>query len=65
MESPLTFLDGDREALLQNVQVTIVRQLQVVDAGHHTREIVVWCIGMFAWAAHDSEDRRETFETYN
>jgi hypothetical protein len=65
MESPLAFLDGDWETLLQNVQVTIVRQLQVVDAGHHTGEIVVWCIGMFAWAAHDSKDWRETLEPYN
>lgn len=62
MESSLAFFDGDREALFENVQIAIVWQLQVVDAGHHTGEIVVWCIGMLAWAAHDSEDRRETLE---
>lgn len=65
MESSLAFLDGDREALLENIKVAIVWQLQVVDAGHHTGEIVVWCIWMFAWAAHDSEDRCETLETYS
>lgn len=64
MESSLAFFDGNWEALLEYVQVAIVRQLQVVDACHHTGEVVVWCIWMFAWAAHDSEDRRETLETY-
>lgn len=65
MESSLAFLDGDGEALLQNIQVTIIWQLQVVDAGHHTRKIVVWCIWMFTRATHNGEDRCETLETYN
>lgn len=65
MESSLAFLDGDGEALLQNIQVTIIWQLQVVDAGHHTRKIVVWCIWMFTRATHNSEDRCETLETCN
>lgn len=63
MESTLAFLDGDGETSLQSGQVTIVWEFKVIDTGHHAGEIVIRCVWVFAWAAHDGEDGSETLES--
>lgn len=63
MESALSFLDGNRESLLEDIQTAVVGQLEIVHAGHDTREVVVWSVRVLAGAANHREDGRETLET--
>lgn len=63
MERALAFLDGDVESSLEGRQVAIVWEFEVVDTRHHTGEIVIGCIWVFAWATHNREDRSETLES--
>lgn len=63
MEGALALLDGDGESSLEGLQVAIVREFEVVDARHHTGEIVIGCIWVFAWATHNGEDGSETLES--
>lgn len=63
VECALSFLDGNRESLLENIQAAVVGQLEIVHAGHDTWEVVVRGIGRLARAAHDRKDRSKTLET--
>jgi hypothetical protein len=61
----LAFFDGNEQLLLHDVKRAVVRHLEVVDASHDTWQIVVRTVGRLARLAHDCEERRERFETYN
>lgn len=63
VERALAFLDGDVESSLEGCQVAIVREFEVVDTRHHTGEVVIGCIWVFAWATHNGEDGGETLES--
>lgn len=63
VECPLSLPDSDRKPLLEGVQAAVIRQLEVIDAGHDTGEIVVRCERRLAGTAHHREDGCETLET--
>lgn len=64
MECPLSLLDSDGESLLEGVQTAIIRQLEIVHAGHDTGEIVVRSVRGLARTAYHREDGCKTLETY-
>jgi uncharacterized protein YfaT (DUF1175 family) len=65
MESALALLDSNSEFLAQDVNGAVVWHLEVVDAGHDRREVVVGCVRRFAWFADDGEHGGEVFEAYS
>lgn len=64
MECALALLDSDRQSLLEGLQTTVIWQLEIVDAGHDTGEVIVGRVGWFAGATHHSEDRCKALETW-
>jgi hypothetical protein len=65
MESALTLPDRDAQLLTQNIDGTVVGHLEVVDAGHDGRQIVVGRVWWFAWLANDGEHGRKVLEAWN
>lgn len=59
VECSLTFTHCREQLLLQALDAGIIRQLEVVDASHHTREIIVRSVRMLAWLADDGERGRQ------
>jgi hypothetical protein len=62
MEGSLSLFDGSVHAALHDFQIGVVRQLEVVDACHDTRKVVVRGVRRFAGLADHSEQRRKVFE---
>lgn len=62
MESTLSLLDSGIHAALHDFQIGIIRQLEIVDARHNAREVVIRGVRWFAWLADYSEQRREVFK---
>ena len=58
----LAFFDCNGKSFSKNTQTAVVRQLEVVHAGHDTRKIVIGRIRRFAGTADNGEDRSETLE---
>lgn len=59
----MSFLDGNGESFLEDIQTAVVGQLEIVHAGHDTREVIIWGVRRLARAANHREDGRETLET--
>jgi hypothetical protein len=62
MERPLALLDGDVHLLPHRFQARVVRQLQVVDACHDRRQVVVRRVRRLTRLADNSEHGRERLE---
>lgn len=51
MEGALSFFDGNVQLLLEDIKRAVVRHLEIVDACHDTRQVVVrrvWGLGGLA-----------------
>jgi hypothetical protein len=59
MESALAFLNGDTKLVTQNLYGAVIGHLEVVDAGHDGRQVVVRCVWRLARLADDSKHGRE------
>ena len=64
MEGALAFFDSRVELLAHDVKICVVGELEVVDACHDTREIVIRRIRWFARLADHREHRRQALESY-
>lgn len=64
MEGALTFLNCNTELLAKNLHAAVIGHLEVVDASHDTREIVVRRQRRLARLANHGEHGREILETY-
>lgn len=64
MEGSLTLLDCHPQLLLQHLQRTVIRHLQVVDASHDAGQIIVRRERWLRRLAHHGEHRGKSFETY-
>jgi len=62
MESSLSLLYSDRQPLLEDFEGGVVRKLEVVDAGHNAREVIVRSVRWLARLADHSEKRCQTLE---
>lgn len=62
MESSLSLLNSSVHAALHDFQIGIIRQLEIVDACHDARKVVVRGVWWFTWFADYSEQRREVFK---
>jgi hypothetical protein len=62
MESALALTDGHAELLAEDVDVTIVGHLEVVDACHDGRKVVIGCKRWFTGLANDREHWCKSFE---
>jgi hypothetical protein len=62
MERALPLTNRHAQLLAQHVYGAVVWHLEVVDARHDGREVVVGCVGWFARLAHDGEHGREALE---
>lgn len=63
MESPLALLDGHKQPLTQDFDAAVVGQLEIVDASHYARKIVVRRVRGFAGTADNREHWRQALET--
>jgi hypothetical protein len=61
MESTLALTDGHAELLAEDVDVTIVGHLEVVDACHDGRKVV---IGRKRWLTRLANDREHWCESF-
>ena len=61
----MSFFGGYKKAFAEYFETAVVGELEIVDAGHHTGQIIVWCIWRFAGTAHHREHRGETLEAYH
>ena len=59
VECSLAFTHCDEQLLLQVLDAGIIRQLEIVDASHYTREVIVRSVRMLAWLADDGEHGRQ------
>lgn len=62
MKGSLSLFDGSVHAALHDFQISIVRQLKVVNACHDAGEVVVGGVRWFTWLADYSEQRRKVFK---
>ena len=62
MESSLSLLYRDRQPLLEDFEGGIVRELEVVDAGHNTGEVIVRSERWLARFTDHGEKRCQTLE---
>lgn len=65
MEGALALLHSGEQPFSHGIVAGIVGELEIVDAGHYTRQVVVRSIWVLAWFADDSKHRREAAETPN
>jgi hypothetical protein len=63
VESALPVTSSHTEPLPQNAHIAVIRHLEVVDARHDGREVVVGCVRRFAGFAYDGEHGCESLET--
>ena len=64
MESTLAFLDGNEQLGSHHLERAVVGHLEVIDASHDTRQVVVGAVRRLARLADDGEEWRERFEAY-
>lgn len=64
MERSLTLLDGDVEPFAQDLDVAVVWHLEIVDACHDRRKVIVGGIWWLAGLAHDGKHGCESFKTF-
>jgi hypothetical protein len=63
MERALTLLSRHTQLLLHHIDSRVVRQLQVINARHDAREVVVRRVRRLARLAYDREHWCESIET--
>jgi hypothetical protein len=64
MEGALTLSNGDTELLAKNVYGAVVGHLEVVDAGHNRRQVVVGCVWRFTRLTNDGEHGCKVLEAW-
>lgn len=64
VECSLSLFDGNGQSRLESIQAAVIRQLEIVDTGHDTREVIIRRVGRLAGATHYGEDGGEILETY-
>jgi hypothetical protein len=62
MECALALSNGNTELLTQDVYGTVIGHLEVVDAGHDGRQVVVGRVWRLTRLAYDREHGREILE---
>jgi len=64
MEGALSFLDCCSHLTAHDIQIRVVWQFKIIDAGHNTWKIIVRRIGRFARLADHREHRSKCFEPW-
>jgi hypothetical protein len=62
VESPLALPYSHAKLLAQNLNSAVIRHLQVIDARHDRRQVVIGCEGWFAGLANNRKHWRESLE---
>jgi len=65
MKRPLTLLDGHSQFRSKHLQRAVIGQLEIVDAGHDARKVLVRGQRRFCRLANDREHWRQCFEACN
>ena len=62
VESPLALPYSHTKLLAQNLNSAVIGHLQVIDARHDRRQVVIGCEGWFAGLAYNCKHWRESLE---
>lgn len=64
MECALAFFDGNVKPFTEHIPTAVVRQFEIINAGHYAGKVVIWRIRWLAGAADDRENGGQTLEAY-